>query len=46
MKQSYLGVLEELGASCSGTIMDGTTKYEVSYNPTYRTSIDKRDWKS
>lgn len=42
MKQSYLGVLEELGASCSGTIMDGTTKYEVSYNPTYRTSIDKK----
>ena len=42
MKQAYLGVLEELGASCTGTIMDGTTKYVVTYNPIYRTTIDKK----
>ncbi|MFR8846089.1 MAG: hypothetical protein ACLVGL_14245 [Waltera sp.] len=42
MKQAYLGVLEELGASCTGTIMDGTTKYVATYNPIYRTTIDKK----
>ena len=42
MKEAYLGVLEELGANCTGTITDGTTKYVVTYNPIYRTTIDKR----
>lgn len=42
MKQSYLGIVEELGASCGGTLSDGTTEYLISYNPSYRTGIDKK----
>ena len=42
MKQSYLGIVEELGASCGGTLSDGTTEYLISYNPAYRTGIDKK----
>lgn len=41
MKQSYLEIVEELGASCSGVLKVGKEEYAVTYNPMYRTGIDK-----
>lgn len=42
MKESYLEIVEELGISCSGILKDGNKEYVVTYNPSYRTSIDKK----
>ena len=42
MKESYLSIVEELGVSCSGILRDGSREYVVSYNPIYRTGIDKK----
>ncbi len=42
MKSSYAGVVEELGVSCRGVLKTGTSEYEVTYNPMYRTGIDKK----
>lgn len=41
MKEAYLGIVEELGVSCTGILRDGSTEYVVTYNPAYRTGIDK-----
>lgn len=41
MKEAYLGIVEELGVSCTGVLRDGSTEYVVTYNPSYRTGIDK-----
>lgn len=42
MKESYVEIVEELGVSCSGVLKDGNTEYLVTYNPVYRTSVDKK----
>lgn len=42
MKESYTEIVEALGVSCTGTLRDGATEYVVSYNPAYRTTIDKK----
>lgn len=42
MKEAYAGIVEALGVSCTGTLKDGTTEYTVTYNPIYRTGIDKK----
>lgn len=42
MKESYIEIVEELGVSCSGILRDGNTEYIVTYNPSYRTTIDKK----
>lgn len=42
MKSSYAGVVEELGVSCRGVLKTGTSEYVVTYNPMYRTGIDKK----
>jgi len=43
MKAAYLGIVEELGTSCTGVLRDGSTEYVVTYNPAYRTGIDKNN---
>ena len=45
MKESCLGIVEELGVSCKGIIQDGSREYVVTYNPFYRTGIDKNGLK-
>ena len=42
MKETYAEIVEEMGVSCTGVIKDGSTEYVVSYNPAYRTGIDKK----
>lgn len=42
MKESYMEIVEELGVSCLGVLKDGNTEYVVTYNPAYRTGIDKK----
>lgn len=42
MKESYLQVVEELGANCNAVLRVGNTAYEVAYTPSYRTGIDKK----
>ena len=42
MKEAFAGIVEELGVSCSGILKDGPVEYLVSYNPAYRTGIDKK----
>ncbi|MDY5701040.1 MAG: YqaJ viral recombinase family protein [Lachnospiraceae bacterium] len=42
IKESYVEIVEELGVSCSGILKDGSAEYVVTYNPAYRTSIDKK----
>lgn len=43
MKESYMEIVEELGVSCTGVLTDGSTEYVVTYNPAYRTTIDKKN---
>lgn len=42
MKESYAEIVEEMGVSCTGVLKDGGTEYIVTYNPAYRTGIDKK----
>lgn len=42
MKQQYAGIVEQLGTSCKGMVRNGDFEYTVTYNPVYRTGIDKR----
>ena len=42
MKESYTEIVEDLGVSCTGILSDGGTEYIVTYNPAYRTTIDKK----
>ena len=42
MKESYAEIVEEMGVSCTGVLKDGSTEYIVTYNPAYRTGIDKK----
>ena len=43
MKDSYTEIVEELGNSCTGILKSGSTEYIVTYNPSYRTTIDKKN---
>ena len=42
MKEALAGIVEDMGVSCSGVLKDGPVEYLVSYNPAYRTGIDKK----
>ena len=42
MKEASVRIVEELGVSCTGVLKDGPVEYLVSYNPAYRTAIDKK----
>ena len=42
MKEAFAGIVEDMGVSCSGVLKDGPVEYLVSYNPAYRTGIDKK----
>lgn len=42
MKEAYAGIVEDMGVSCSGVLKDGAVEYIVSYNPAYRTGIDRK----
>ena len=42
MKEAYTGIVEDMGVSCTGVLKDGQVEYLVSYNPAYRTGIDKK----
>jgi predicted phage-related endonuclease len=41
MKRAYAPVIDELGAGCKGILKKGSTVFTVTYNPTYRTGINK-----
>lgn len=43
MKTVYAGIVEEMGISCKATLKTGTENYIVTYNPVYRTGIDKKN---
>lgn len=43
MKSAYCGIVEEIGISCKATLSSGTEEYSITYNPTYRTGIDKNN---
>jgi putative phage-type endonuclease len=40
-KQLSIPIIEELGKCCNALIEDNGVKYNITYNPTYRTSIKK-----
>jgi putative phage-type endonuclease len=42
MKELYAGIVEDMGVSCTGILKDGCTEYTVTYNPAYRTAIDRK----
>jgi len=42
MKQAYLEIVEEMGINCTGILKTATEEYTVTYNPAYRTGIDKK----
>lgn len=42
MKEAYAEIVEEMGTSCTGVLRTGSDEYVVSYNPAYRTGIDKK----
>lgn len=43
MKASYCGIVEEMGVTCAARIKTGVEEYLITYNPAYRTSIDKKN---
>ncbi|HJC23251.1 MAG TPA: YqaJ viral recombinase family protein [Candidatus Eisenbergiella merdavium] len=45
MKEACFGIVEEMGVSCKGIIRDGSREYVITYNPVYRTGIDKNGLK-
>lgn len=42
MKEAYAEIVEKMGTSCTGVLRNGSEEYVVSYNPAYRTGIDKK----
>ena len=42
MKEAYAEIVQEMGTSCTGVLKTGSEEYMVSYNPAYRTGIDKK----
>lgn len=41
MRKEYAMIVEQLGSTCKGIIKNGSYEYQVTYNPSYRTGIDK-----
>jgi len=41
MKRAYAPVVDELGTGCKGVCKIGKTEFIVTYNPSYRTAINK-----
>ena len=41
MKEIYAEIVEKMGTSCTAVLTEGGQRYVLSYNPTYRTGIDK-----
>lgn len=41
MKSAYSGIVEDIGVSCKATLRSGAEEYTITYNPMYRTGIDK-----
>lgn len=42
MKSAYCGIVEEMGVACKAKIKTGSEEYIITYNPAYRTGIDKK----
>ena len=42
MKETYAEIVEKMGTSCTAVLTDGSQQYVLSYNPAYRTGIDKK----
>jgi putative phage-type endonuclease len=42
MRETYTEIVEAMGTSCTAVLTDGGTEYLLSYNPAYRTGIDKK----
>lgn len=43
MKAACFGILEEMGVACKAKIQSGAEEYTVTYNPSYRSMINKKD---
>ena len=43
MKAAYTGIVEDMGISCKAALKTGNGNYIVTYNPVYRTGIDKKN---
>lgn len=41
MKSSYCKIVEEMGIVCKAKLKTGSEEYIITYNPAYRTGIDK-----
>ena len=41
MKRIYAPILDMMGVSCKAVCQSGSTEYTVSYNPSYRESVNK-----
>lgn len=42
MKLAYTGIVEDMGINCKGVLKSSEAVYTITYNPVYRTSIDKK----
>lgn len=42
MKETYAEIVEKMGTSCTAVLTEGGQQYVLSYNPAYRTGIDKK----
>lgn len=43
MKSAYCGIVEAMGVNCKATVQSGDERYTVTYNPVYRTGIDRKN---
>lgn len=43
MKSAYCGIIEEMGVNCKAKVKTGAEEYVVTYNPAYRTAIDRKN---
>lgn len=42
-KTLSIPIVERLGTGCKAVLVDGTDRYQITYNPTYRKSVKKED---
>ena len=42
-KNLSIPIVEQLGEGCKAVLLDGTNRYQITYNPTYRKSVKKED---
>ena len=42
-KKLSIPIVEQLGTGCKAVLIDGTDRYQITYNPTYRKSVKKED---